>query len=92
MSEVISQMVTPMAVQTCLNALITVYVDGYILEVDQVPSNNSYHSSFENLAKRAVKAREAIIKHPNLFQEIYDDFIPEFKQYRQEISDVIASR
>ncbi len=92
MSEVLSQLVTPMAVQICLNALITVYVDGYILEVDQVPNNNPYQSSYENLTKRAVKAREAIIAHPDLFREIYDDFIPEFKQYRQEISEVIASR
>ncbi|WP_420154859.1 hypothetical protein [Siphonobacter sp.] len=92
MSESIPQVVTPMAVRDCLDALITVYVDGYILEVEQAPCDAAYQSRFENLARRAVKAHEAIIKHPDLFQEIYEDFRPQFKQYRQEIFEVIADR
>lgn len=90
--EILSQSVTPMAVQDCLNALITVYVDGYILGIEQAPCDVPYQSRFENLAKRAVKAHEAIVKHPDLFQEIYEDFTLEFKQYRQEIVNVIAGR
>ena len=92
MSKVTPQVVAPIAVQDCLNALITVYVDGYLQEVEQLPSDVPYQSRFEDLAKRAVKAHEAVRKHPDLFQEIYEDFNPEFKQYQNEIVKVIANR
>ncbi len=84
--------VTPMSVQDYLDALITIYVDEYLKGVEQAPTDLPYQSPYEPLVKRAMKAYEGIIKHPGLFEDIYDDFKLEFQEYGLEISKVIAVR
>ncbi len=92
MTKIISPLVAPITVQSYLNALIAVYTDSYLQEVEQVSSDVDFQSSFEALARRAVKAHEALIKHPDLSQDIYEDFKLEFQVHNQEIASVMAAR
>lgn len=92
MTKIISPLVAPITVQSYLNALIAVYTDGYLQEVEQVSNDADYQSAYEALARRAVKAHEAIIKHPDLSQDIYEDFKLEFQEHNQEIASVMAAR
>ncbi len=81
-----------LTVQSYLNALVVVYTDGYLQEVEQVSSYVDFQSPYEALARRAVKAYEAIIQHPDLSQDIYEDFKLEFQEHNQEIASVMAAR